>query len=603
MKSKILWILLLPALLYPQARKAEFKLHDRGVLWETMKDDATIGAPDPANRFQYFPSMDWPGGPNQMVKDDQRSYMLGAGLWIGGYHENGRIFLTENGPFLNVDKGTFTAFARVDNYIENPGFNPAEAEQIIRMELTTTENVQVKRTSRAWSFPGYNNFILMEYQFTNKNAARITDVYFGFPYLIRPSYQDFVVHNGWGDDFNRTDDFVRYDSDTKMLYSWDDTPNYTLPTDVGNYWDDKNELRTTGYAGFALIDATPAKNNRQQPAVQYYAQLLNNEKYFTSTSSSAADMYKILNGTDKTLQAKDTDRLSPFMLMAMGPYDLAKDETVKIVLAEAVAGISLTEAMKGLASQAKLPQGENLLMESIEVAQDLYDNNYAMTVLPPPAPQLEIIPVPENQSITLNWQPVDETWIDPLTGSNDFNEYRIYRSSISYIGPYEQLRVIRPSRTTDKSRYFDEANKKWVMEDKGISLGAGYFYAVTSADKAGFESWMTNRNETPVYAIRQPATTALNVKVFPNPFRITSGFPVSGAENSIVWTNLPSECTIRIYTTNGELIKTMEHNSPVSGEETWDQLTEARQRPAPGIYFWTVASSVGNAQGTLLIIK
>ncbi len=603
MNHKLLCILLLPLPLFAQARKAEFRIHDRGTLWETVKDDGTLGAPDPTNRFQYYPSMDWPGGPESMIKDDQRSYMLGAGLWIGGRHANGALFFTENGPFTYVDNGAFAAIEKTDNFIENSGFNPADAEQRITMRLTTTEKVEVRRTSRAWSFPGINNFILLEYTFYNRNAAGLSDLYLGFPYLIRPSYQDFVVHNGWGDDFNRTDDFVRYDDEYLTLYSWDDTPNYTLPTDVGNYWDDKNELRTPGYAGYALIDATPARGGLAQPAVVFYAQLLNNERFFTTTSSSAADLYAILSGQNKSLQASDTDHLSPFMLMAAGPYDLAPGDSVRIILAEAVAGLSLENARKGLEAQRQLMLGEDLLFDSIDQAYKLYKNNYAVKTLPPPSPALQIIPVPENQSITLNWEPVDAGWVDPLTGAADFYEYRVYRSSISFIGPYEQLRVIRPSRPTDVTRFFNTEKNKWIMEDGTISLGAGYYYYVTSADKDGNESGMTNRNTTAVYAIRSPAANTLNVTVFPNPFRITSGFPVSGAENSIVWTNLPAECTIRLYTSNGELIKTMRHRSPVSGEETWDQLTDARQRPAPGIYFWTVESTVGGAKGTLLIIK
>lgn len=603
MKSRLLLLLLIPLSVYPQARKAEFRIHDRGILWETMKDDGTIGAPDPTNRYQYYPSMDWPGGPETMIKDDQRSYMLGAGLWIGGRRNNGTLFFTENGPFTFVDNGSFTTLEKADNFIGGSSYNPAEAEQRITMRLTTTEKVEVRRISRAWSFPNLNNFILLEYTFYNRNSTPLSDLYFGFPYLIRPSYQDFVVHNGWGDDFNRTDDFVRYDDEYQTLYSWDDTPNYTLPTDIGNYWDEKNELRTPGYAGYALIDATPARGGLVQPAVVFYAQLLNNERYFTSTSSSAADLYAILSGQNKSLQAAEEDHLSPFMLMAAGPYDLAPGDSVRIVLAEAVAGLTLENARKGLAAQRQLMLGEDLLFDCIDQAWKLYKNNYAVKAVPPPSPALQIIPVPENQSITLNWEPVDAGWVDPLTGAADFYEYRVYRSSISFIGPFEQLRVIRPSRPTDLTRFFNAEKNKWIMEDATISLGAGYYYYVTSADKDGNESGMTNRNTTAVYAIRSPADNTLNVTVFPNPFRITSGFPVSGAENSIVWTNLPAECIIRLYTSNGELIKTMRHRSPVSGEETWDQLTDARQRPAPGIYFWTVESSVGQAKGTLLIIK
>jgi len=131
----------------------------------------------------------------------------------------------------------------------------------------------------------------------------------------------------------------------------------------------------------------------------------------------------------------------------------------------------------------------------------------------------------------------------------------------------------------------------------------GYFYAVTTIDSSGGESWLTNRNGEPILAQSAPASSADNIKVFPNPFRQVSGFPTLGQENLIVWINLPAQCTIRIYTSSGELVRTMEHSDPNSGEEIWDQLTDARQRTAPGIYFWTVESDFGNAKGSLLLIK
>ena len=202
----ILWIV--SPLCHSQARNAEFLIHDRGNLWETMKDDGTIGAPDPTNRFQFYPTMDWPGGPHVLSKDDQRSYMLGAGMWIGGKKSDGSIFFTENGPFSYVDKGTFDKLQEVNNFDGTQGYNPNEAEQKIIAHFVTSEKISAQRVSRAWSFPGLNNFIIIEYTITNENSFAVSDFYIGFPYLIRPSYQDFVVHNGWGDDFNRTDDYV-----------------------------------------------------------------------------------------------------------------------------------------------------------------------------------------------------------------------------------------------------------------------------------------------------------------------------------------------------------------------------------------------------------
>ena len=40
-----------------------------------------------------------------------------------------------------------------------------------------------------------------------------------------------------------------------------------------------------------------------------------------------------------------------------------------------------------------------------------------------------------------------------------------------------------------------------------------------------------------------------------------------------------------------------------SGDAFWDQRTDSRQITAPGIYYWAVTSKVGDAKGTLLLIK
>jgi hypothetical protein len=70
-----------------------------------------------------------------------------------------------------------------------------------------------------------------------------------------------------------------------------------------------------------------------------------------------------------------------------------------------------------------------------------------------------------------------------------------------------------------------------------------------------------------------------------------------------VFTNLPAKCAVRIYTVSGDLVRTLEHDNPNSGEHVWDQLTDSRQKTAAGIYLYTVESEVGNAKGTLVLIK
>ncbi len=609
MKSKIaVWLLVLITIIGvsngdTQIREADFRIHDRGNLWQTVKDNGTIGARDPNYRFETFPSMDWPGGPNELIKDDQRSYTVGGGIWIGGRHAGGDVFLTENGPFFEVDNGTFEDMEEIENFIGSGNYNPNEAEEKIIARWTTSESISVERISRSWSFPGLNNSIIYEYTITNQNSTTLTDVYIGFPNLIRPSYQDFIVHNGWGDDFNRTDEYVSYDQSRALLYAYDDTPNFSLPNDVGNYWEEYGELRTTGYAGFSILDADPAVDSSPQPSIVFYAQLLNNENQLSLGSTSQENLYAILSGQDLSLQANPDELLTPFMLLACGPYSMEPNSSVKIVVAEAVNGLPIEVALEGLEAQELLPAGLDSLTSSIDRAKALYQNNYQLATVSPPSPEIEIIPVPENQTITLSWQPLEESWVNPISSLSNIQEYRIYRADRSFIGPYTQIKRIRPDRMLDYERYFDPDLNKWVYEDLSISLGAGYFYTVTTMDSTGLESWWTNRNEEAVEATRAPAENTLNVTVFPNPFREVSGFPTTGSENSIVWTNLPEKCTIRIYTSSAELVKKMEHDNPYSGEEVWDQLSNARQRTAPGIYFWTVDSDVGTAKGTLLIIK
>src|SRR3990172_8896309 len=170
LKILIASLLGISSIILPQVRKAEFKIHNRGNLWETVKDDGTIGPADPLNRLETYPSMDWPGGPAILNKDDQRSYNFGAGMWIGG-KKGSTIFFTENGPFTNtIDEGTFEPMQEIENFLGSDSYNPAEAEEKIIAKWKTTENIAVTRTSRAWSFPNLNNFIIFEYVVTNESG-------------------------------------------------------------------------------------------------------------------------------------------------------------------------------------------------------------------------------------------------------------------------------------------------------------------------------------------------------------------------------------------------------------------------------------------------
>jgi hypothetical protein len=107
--------------------------------------------------------------------------------------------------------------------------------------------------------------------------------------------------------------------------------------------------------------------------------------------------------------------------------------------------------------------------------------------------------------------------------------------------------------------------------------------------------------------------SALKVKVVPNPYLVRDEWERHPDFRKIKFINLPTECTIRIYTFAGDLIKTITHNatktaSPgnipleAGGDEDWNLLTESNQKPSPGIYFFHIESKTGNQIGKFVII-
>jgi len=93
-----------------------------------------------------------------------------------------------------------------------------------------------------------------------------------------------------------------------------------------------------------------------------------------------------------------------------------------------------------------------------------------------------------------------------------------------------------------------------------------------------------------------------NIKVVPNPYVVSADWEHTAGESKLEFTNLPDECTVRIYTLAGDLVRTLEH-SDNGGTASWDLLSCNAQGIAPGIYFYHVESDYGSKIGKFAIIK
>jgi hypothetical protein len=101
-----------------------------------------------------------------------------------------------------------------------------------------------------------------------------------------------------------------------------------------------------------------------------------------------------------------------------------------------------------------------------------------------------------------------------------------------------------------------------------------------------------------------------SVAVVPNPYVATAiweqkPYLQSGrGERKIYFINLPSVCTIRIYTMAGELVKKLEHNeSFFNGAEPWDLLNLDNLEVAYGIYIYHIETDNAETIGKFAVIK
>ena len=102
-----------------------------------------------------------------------------------------------------------------------------------------------------------------------------------------------------------------------------------------------------------------------------------------------------------------------------------------------------------------------------------------------------------------------------------------------------------------------------------------------------------------------------NIKVVPNPYlgsaqwEVKNPYTTGRGRRSLHFTHLPAKCTIRIFTVDGELVKTIEHESTIDdGTEDWDMLNRDNLSISYGVYLFHVeAPGIGEKIGKFAVIK
>ena len=260
----------------PVQAQRRFEIHSRGMLHETVFNTGEIGRAyhqGGAGNATSVPMMEWPGNSAVTIDDiryDGKHYTNGAGIYISAQlpDSTARVHAFNGGVGASLPDATAGRWAfpltlfRTENYpvLEdgtlNPDYDPNEAEEIITASWATPVGITVTRTSRAWSYPDYDDMIVYEYEFEYTGDRDgdtipdtdqpITDVTIAFSYGFAGNLFGYQrTYNEWTDDvYQDNDQRGRFDPFRYLSYNLHQTG---LPDPI--YYD---EWGATGENGGGL---------------------------------------------------------------------------------------------------------------------------------------------------------------------------------------------------------------------------------------------------------------------------------------------------------------------------------------------------------------
>jgi hypothetical protein len=290
---------------------------------------------------------------------------------------------------------------------------------------------------------------------------------------------------------------------------------------------------------------------------------------------------------------------------AYGPYTIGPGEDVRIVFAEG-AGVMSREEQVRIGRQFKNGQitayqknvevmkSRDSLFQTFRRAIENYNAGWEQMPQPPRPPAAFDVSGGGDR-ISLSWSPaVDDP--NPPVG------YNIYRAQQNVDSTYRLIYTAGIGETS--------------YDDLTPIRGVDYYYYITAvgAPQAGGPGTPAGTLESSRYytqtydpaRLKRPAGTELSqIRIVPNPFVVSGTTPSETSKgvrypgDRIGFLNIPGNCTIRIFTELGELIKTIEHTDG-SGDEYWYSVTSSNQIVVSGIY---IAVITDNATGANHIEK
>ncbi len=448
-------------------------------------------------------------------------------------------------------------------------------------------NLVVYQTTYAWSTSKDEDYIIIKFEIENDTTISYDGLYFGM-------YTDFDA-GGTVEDYE--DDLWGFEKNRQFYYIYD-------ANNISTDWPQTEPFSL----GLVFLE-TPTTTNQKTGITDWHyssdgdspwGDIVAEDKIFYQWMSSDPALASngrwpnLFHGND--INYDDVSLLNPSgerldAIGASGPYSISPGEKLTFIIA-LVAG-----------------QNYNDISENVDRIIRVY--NDGLKVVPPPKPNISYEAF--DNKITLKWTNEKElNFTDPITGNTRVKNYKVFRTTDPQRNDWgDPVAVIPASGNSNLFTY------SWT-DPQAVQNYFYYSYSVTVEDIDGLESGKTflpsdqsiAGNTAEIRPVNAPEQNVQEVKVVPNPYIISAGWerkrlgdPLLGEPvRDLSFINLPTECKIRIYTLDGDLVKTIEHTDG-TGTAFWDIRSEYNQLISTGVYFFHVSSKYGEKIGKFAIVR
>jgi hypothetical protein len=514
----------------------------------------------------------------------------------------------------------------------------------------TWSNIDVERWTYSFADKAYDDFVIVEWVFTNISGESRDDTYFSIQAQFNTTshYPADLWSDYYGVNYKTGED------DLRLYYMWDADNLSTPEDDKANPDAAWGNFQEPQFMGIGILHADTAPDDEtDNPAFPFKAGWSQREQLPNLSEDPHTRIYNFLQDPwDQANPNLTTDETGYFRFLnwdtfdehvsdplteqskaatlSFGPYQMANGQDVRIVTVYAGGAISnrlcidvgraydskyvqlqdnlrpLPYDIPGFATAGQMVDtatkdaiintGIDSLFNTVRMVKEMMagstvkmgEGSFGID-LAPPSPSLEVNSSPGQ---------IDLVWGNEADGYSDLKGYRIYRSywrRPELTTPTDTTFVLVDEVGADVHSFVDQGA---TTPGQPVIRGESYYYYVTAVTNGGLESSAfqnrTGLNKSGADKLAEAASPTRPpdanwkdaIVVVPNPYHVRAFDKYSGRQ--LKFLNLPPYASIHIYTMTGDLVFTIDHTTG-TGDASWDrQDTFSTMEIVSGVYIYVV---------------